>query len=105
MDTANIDSRRDIPEEIRHWNWGAFFLNAIWGVGNKTYVALFALVPVVNVFMVFLLGINGNKWAWKNNEWESVEEFLEVQKKWTYAGYAVGALYAYYVIKNFLEIF
>ena len=34
-----------IPAEIKRWNWGAFLLNWIWGIGNQTYIALLALVP------------------------------------------------------------
>jgi hypothetical protein len=34
-----------IPAEIRLWNWGAFLLNWIWGIGNQTYIALLALIP------------------------------------------------------------
>jgi len=30
-----------IPAEIDRWNWGAFLLNWIWGIGNKTFIALF----------------------------------------------------------------
>lgn len=105
MGNQHSESTKEIPYELRGWNWGAFFLNAVWGVGNKTYVALLALVPFVNVVMVFILGRNGNKWAWKNGEWESVDHFKKVQKKWNYAGYAAGAFYIYYVIKEFLSLF
>src|SRR6516162_11951094 len=34
-----------IPAEIKRWNWGAFLLNWIWGIGNQTYIALLALIP------------------------------------------------------------
>jgi hypothetical protein len=26
----------EVPAEIRGWNWGAFFLNFFWGIGNKS---------------------------------------------------------------------
>lgn len=29
-----------IPAEINRWNWGAFLLNVISGIRNKTYIAL-----------------------------------------------------------------
>ena len=25
-----------LPSELRGWNWGAFFLNWVWGLGNQT---------------------------------------------------------------------
>ena len=34
-----------IPAEIKRWNWGAFLLNWIWGIGNQTYISLLALIP------------------------------------------------------------
>lgn len=105
MESTQSNKSLEVPREIRGWNWGAFFLNFIWGIGNRTYVALFALVPVVNVFMFFILGVNGNKWAWKNGEWESVEHFQRVQKKWAYAGFIAGALYLIYFIKEFISLF
>ena len=37
---------QDIPPELDRWNWGAFLLNWIWGVGNNTYIALLTLVPL-----------------------------------------------------------
>ncbi|MGZ5106361.1 MAG: hypothetical protein ACXWBR_19085, partial [Usitatibacter sp.] len=61
-----------VPSEIDRWNWGAFLLNWIWGIGNNTFIALLALVPFVNIIMVFVLGAKGSEWAWRNKHWESV---------------------------------
>lgn len=72
-----------VPSEIRGWNWGAFLLNWIWGVGNNTLIALFALVPFVGLVMPFVLGAKGNSWAWRNKRWESIEHFKSVQRQWT----------------------
>ncbi|MGZ5765547.1 MAG: cytochrome c oxidase assembly factor Coa1 family protein, partial [Usitatibacter sp.] len=78
-----------IPPEIDRWNWGAFLLNWIWGIGNNTFIALLALVPFVNIIMVFVLGAKGSEWAWRNKHWESVEHFKRVQRKWAIAGVIV----------------
>ncbi|GJM42162.1 MAG: hypothetical protein DHS20C20_24440 [Ardenticatenaceae bacterium] len=72
-----------VPPEAQGWNWGAFFLNWIWGLGNNTYIALLCLVPYVNLVMVFVVGAKGNEWAWRNKRWDSVEHFVSTQKKWT----------------------
>ncbi|TVR18084.1 MAG: ribonuclease G [Balneolaceae bacterium] len=93
-----------MPEELNRWNWGAFSLNAFWGVGNKTYVALFALVPVINIFMMIALGLKGNKWAWENKEWKSVEHFTKVQKRWNIAGYFALGLYLYFFIAGLVRL-
>jgi Cytochrome oxidase complex assembly protein 1 len=77
------------PSEIARWNWGAFLLNWIWGIGNNTFIALLALVPFVNLVMIFVLGAKGSEWAWRNKNWESVEHFKRVQRNWAVAGAAV----------------
>ena len=40
-----------VPAAAKKWNWGAFFMTWIWGLGNKTYIALLGLIPVVNLVM------------------------------------------------------
>lgn len=72
------------------WNWGAFLMNWIWGIGNKTYIALLCLIPGVNLVMIFVLGARGNQWAWKNNRWENAEHFNRVQNLW--AAFGLGML-------------
>jgi hypothetical protein len=78
-----------VPAEVARWNWGAFLLNVIWGIGNKTYIALLGLVPFVNVVMPFVLGAKGSAWAWRNKRWDSVEHFQRVQRKWALWGVVV----------------
>ena len=53
---------KTIPAEIDRWNWGAFLLNWIWGIGNNTYIALLALIPGVSFIMLFVLGAKGSAW-------------------------------------------
>ena len=57
-------------------------LNWIWGLGNRTYIALLMFVPFVNLVMPFVLGAKGNEWAWRNKRWDSIEQFESVQRKW-----------------------
>ncbi len=75
-----------VPDEIKRWSWAAFLMNFIWGIGNKTYIALLTLIPVVGIVMIFILGAKGNEWAWRNKQWPSVEEFKRVQKIWAWVG-------------------
>ncbi|MCR5261273.1 MAG: hypothetical protein K6C94_05490 [Candidatus Gastranaerophilales bacterium] len=85
-----------LPEELKKFNWGAFFLTWIWGLGNKSYIALWALlsgivsaIPVIGFAAIgfnIWLGLKGNEYAWHNKDWESVEQFNETQKKWVIAG-------------------
>jgi hypothetical protein len=70
------------PPELDRWSWGAMLMNWIWGLGNKTYIALLMFVPVVNFVMPFVLGAKGNEWAWRNRRWDSIEHFQATQRKW-----------------------
>ena len=79
-----------IPKEIKGWNWGAFVFNWIWGIRFRTYRAFWVFVPFVNMIMPFVLGVKGNEWAWKHNQWESIEDFKRAQRRWSRV--AVGLL-------------
>jgi hypothetical protein len=78
-----------IPAEIDRWNWGAFLLNWIWGVGNNTFIALLMFVPFVGLVMPFVLGAKGSRWAWRNGRWDSVEHFKRVQRLWAIWGVVI----------------
>ena len=77
---------KTVPPEIKRWNWGAFLLNWIWGIGNQTYIALLALVPGFGFIWMIELGAKGSAWAWRNGHWDSVEHFKRVQRKWAIWG-------------------
>jgi membrane protein CcdC involved in cytochrome C biogenesis len=73
-----------IPEEIKGWNWGAFLMSWIWGIGNKVWIALLAFL--LGIIMSIILGIKGNEWAWRNKTWNSVEHFKKTQRTWAVVG-------------------
>jgi len=81
-----------VPVVIMKWNWGAFLLTWIWGLGNNVFISLLTLIPVVGFIMPFILGFKGNEWAWKNKRWNSIEHFNIVQRKWAIAGILVWSL-------------
>jgi len=76
----------ELPEGVKGWSWGAFFLNWIWAIGNKTWIGLLALIPYVGLIMAVILGFKGREWAWKNKKWESFSQFERVQKRWSFWG-------------------
>lgn len=78
-----------VPAEVDRWNWGAFLLNWIWGIGNNTFISLLMFVPFAGFIMMFVLGIKGSAWAWRNKRWESVEQFKAVQRQWSKWGLIV----------------
>lgn len=77
----------------KKFNWGAFLLTWIWGLGNRSFITLIVFpisflscIPFVGWIIPFAcniwFGIKGNEWAWQNKRWESIEQFHSVQKKW-----------------------
>ena len=86
-----------VPPEIQGWNWGAFALTWIWGIDNRVWLSLLALIPVlpVSLAMMVVLGIKGNEWAWQCKKWDSIEQFRKRQRTWMYwsiAGFIVAPI-------------
>lgn len=81
--TSGMGKLYSVPDGVEGWSWGAFGLNWIWSIGNKTWIGLLALIPLVGFVVAIILGINGRKWAWQNTRWDSVEHFNRVQKRWS----------------------
>ena len=106
--TSGSGKTANIPQDVLgRFNWGAFLLSWIWGLGNNTYITLFILLSVILVFIPFgglvpfglciWFGIKGNEWAWQNKHFESVEKFHEIQKKWAIAGtivFVIGIIFS-----------
>jgi hypothetical protein len=75
-----------VPPELQGWNWGAFLLTWIWGIGNKVWLALLALIPIpiAGLAVAIVLGVKGNEWAWQSKKWDSIEQFRRTQRTWMY---------------------
>jgi heme/copper-type cytochrome/quinol oxidase subunit 2 len=105
--TSGQGKDSEVPSEIQTWNWGAFFLNALWGLFNRTYIALLSIIPVVGILMAFVLGFKGNEWAWQNKRWKSIEQFQRVQKLWAIWGiilFLVGTIMSIFAVNILLPI-
>jgi hypothetical protein len=89
MPNQPLNQPAEIPAELDRWNWGAFLLHWIWGIGNSVFIALLMFVPLVNIVMMFVLGARGSRWAWRNRAWRDAEHFRSVQRKWAIAGVIV----------------
>ena len=50
----NQYSNSEVPAEIKKWNWGAFMMNIMWGIGNKSYLTLLCLIPLFNIVWIFI---------------------------------------------------
>ncbi len=78
-----------VPDEVKNmgWNWGAFWLTWIWGIGNGVWISFVALV--LGIIWSVVLGLKGNEWAWQNRRFESIEQFRETQAAWSKWGWIV----------------
>jgi hypothetical protein len=86
-----------VPAEAKAWNWGAFLLTWIWGIGNNVWISLLALLGLIpyigwiaNLTVAIILGLRGGEWAWQNKKWYSIEHFQKTQRSWMWWG--IGAL-------------
>jgi len=105
--TENKNNKTQLPKEIRHFNWGAFLLNWIWGIMNKKYITLVyfpaCLIPIIGPLAVSIwFGIAGNKWAWEAQEWDSPKKFNDVQKNWVKLWIILFILGLIFAVKTFI---
>ena len=84
LNTSGQGFSAAVPPELKGWNWGAFSLTWLWGVSNKVWISLIALIPfpLIGLAMMIILGIKGSEWAWQSKQWASVEEFQKSQHTW-----------------------
>lgn len=68
------------------WNWGAFMMPFQFGIGNKAYLCLLTIVPLLNFIWIFVAGFNGAKWAYESGEFNTVAEFNASMRTWNRAG-------------------
>ncbi|OGB59768.1 hypothetical protein A2Y26_00960 [candidate division CPR2 bacterium GWD2_39_7] len=98
--TESKPEAKAMPEELKKFNWGAFLLTWIWGIGHSVWLALAGLVlifiPVIgflgSIAFAVYLGVKGNELAWKTGKYTDVEAYLALEKKWMIAGLVVVAL-------------
>ena len=97
----------DLPQELKHFNWGAFLMNWIWGIMHKKYITLLyfpaCLIPVIGPIAISIwFGFAGNKWAWESKSWESIEKFNECQQSWVKLWFILAVLGLIFAIKTIL---
>ncbi len=79
-----------VPEEIKGWNWGAFWLTWIWGIAHNVWISLLAFcLPVI---WQIVLGIKGSEWAWQHRQFDSIEQFKQTQAVWSKWGWILLAV-------------
>jgi hypothetical protein len=82
-----------VESELNKWNWGAFLLGPIWGIGHGVFRSLLTLVPIYGIYEWIMLGRKGNRWAWEARQWDTVESFRATQRKWAMWGIIVDVVF------------
>ena len=97
----------ELNNELNGFNWGAFGFTWMWGLGNGSFNKTWHILLVHGLYIIsnfipfgsFLsliagpaylalaiyYGLNGNKWAYENRAWWSLEDFTNTQKRWAIA--------------------
>ncbi|HET7854982.1 MAG TPA: toll/interleukin-1 receptor domain-containing protein [Gaiellaceae bacterium] len=81
-----------VENELKKWNWGAFLLGPVWGIGNGVWRSFLTLVPFYGFYEWVLLGLRGNRWAWEQRRYENAESFRKSQRKWAMWGAIVDSI-------------
>lgn len=94
---------KDIPKELKEFNWGAFLLTFIWGFKHKAWITLIA-IPLLVFEMPYMLnlllfgifqlycGFKGNEWAYQVDWWKTPADFRKTQIKWAIVAVAINIL-------------
>ena len=106
------DIKKQLPEELKKFNWGAFGFTWIWGLAYKYYWPLTCFIPFIGIILApiysLYLGFKGNEIAWQNSNQTTVEEFNKNQKTWatafviTISALLTFAIMLYFIINKTL---
>ncbi len=79
------------PNNLNSFNWGAFLLNWIWGIGNGVWWGLLCLIPYIGFVVAIVLGVKGNRSAWAKFD-GTAKEFECKQAAWSKWGWIIIGL-------------
>lgn len=125
-DMYSIESIRERERARAGWNWGAFLLGWIWGVGHSIVWPLFVVIGLTIILVVLptmvppsliitlwiynllifalniYLGVKGNDIAWENGCFDNVSHFKTKERKWTIAALIVYGFWLLSVITLYI---
>lgn len=93
-----LKEQKEIPNEIKKWNWGAFWFTWVWGIANNSYKTFLVFIPFFGFIWTIVCGIQGNKWAWENKKWDNVIQFNKIQYKWACISNVLAAITLFIII-------
>lgn len=82
--SAGLEKKTGDRRQLKKWNWAAFLLAPLWTLANRLDKwTLLWFIPVVNIFVIFYLGFNGNKIAFEKSAIMSVDDYMVFQRHWS----------------------
>ena len=103
----NMGKNSPVPDDIKGFNGGVFWITLIWAIVNKSKIPVIAwaavficsCIPFINFIssvitfpLWVVMGFFGNDWAWQNNNWKSIAEFHRIQRLWAIWGFVAQFL-------------
>ena len=112
------DKVNSVPQKIKRFNWGAFFLTDSWSARHGLCIwniIIFLILVILNFVILdiicggevslpvsillssyflrgIIFGFMGNEWAWPKNKYHSADDFLKTQRNWAISGAVVISL-------------
>jgi len=101
-----------LPDSAAGLCWGGFFSPLLWGSFNGMKLSFVPLLGIrflrgvlpVWVWMLFYLAfgafylVQGRQLAWANKEWNDVDHFNRIQRRWAIAGVPLFLMFMYGMI-------
>lgn len=103
------DKGKNIPTDLKGFNWGAFLLTFIWGIRFRAWLTLLAIPLIwyqlpfgINWLLLTALqiycGIKGNDWAYQVEWWKKPKDFRATQIKWAIGAFAIHLIIPFLLI-------
>lgn len=89
------------------WSWGGFAYNIVWGIANKVYLPLLALIPVPFLALVIaiLCGVKGHEWAANSGAYRNQDAYEGAMESWNRVGFIMFIIAIIGVVVCFLLFF
>lgn len=93
------------------WNWGGFLLSWIWALGHEqitsgVIILVASMIPglgtIVRWGFKIYFGLKGNELAWRNRRFDTISQFQDTQRAWTYWGAAIFGISIFIIFLYFI---
>ncbi len=76
------DDLNGVPPELESFSWSAFLWGGIWALAHRVWIGVLAFVPGLGLIMHVVLGLRGQRWAYRAGTIPDVASFKKAQRTW-----------------------